>query len=72
MEKNKTTTYITAKNRIGCNAPIEVTDLAFIVFLVFRRYWKNLLAAPVNTTNYCIDDIKILAKIGGCKSTSTQ
>jgi hypothetical protein len=41
IEKNKTTTYITAKNRIGCKAPIEVTDLDFIVrFLVFSNsYW---------------------------------
>ena len=30
IEKNKTTTYITAKKSIGCNAPIEVTDLALI------------------------------------------
>jgi hypothetical protein len=30
MERNKTTTYITAKKRIGCNAPTEVKFLAFI------------------------------------------
>jgi hypothetical protein len=31
MEKNNTTTYITAKKRIGCRAPIVADLLAFII-----------------------------------------
>ncbi len=30
IEKNNTTIYITAKKRMGCKAPIEVTDLVLI------------------------------------------
>jgi hypothetical protein len=31
MENKSTTTYITAKKRMGCSAPIVVKVLAFIV-----------------------------------------
>ena len=31
MEKNKTTTYMTAKNKIGWRAPIAADFLAFII-----------------------------------------
>jgi hypothetical protein len=30
MEKSKTTIYMKAKKRIGCSAPTDVKDLAFI------------------------------------------
>ena len=71
IEKNNTTTYITAKKSIGCNAPIEVTDLALINtdFTVF-----NIIGSGhfINTTRYCIDNTKILAKLFVCKSRITQ
>jgi len=39
MEKNKTTTYITAKKRIGCKAPI-VADLLVLIIPGFWAFKK--------------------------------
>jgi hypothetical protein len=65
MEKNNTTTYITAKKRMGCNAPIEVTFLAFIAceFLGFSNGYRISMALVQHNQKYCIDDTKILAKL---------
>ena len=40
MERKRTTTYITAKKRIGCRAPTEVKFLAFIQYRF--RFSKKL------------------------------
>ncbi len=44
MEKNSTTTYITAKNRIGCSAP-TVADLLVLIIpdFGFQKNWNWVL-----------------------------
>ena len=42
IEKNKTTTYTPAKNKMGCSAPIGDTDLFFIrSWFSFSKVWIN-------------------------------
>ena len=51
MEKNSTTTYITAKKRIGCNAPIVVDLLVLIIGdFGYQKNWIFLLFGRVNTS----------------------
>jgi hypothetical protein len=71
MEKKSTTTYITAKNRIGCRAPMEETDLVFIS-PDFSRFFKKIFDIANAIQDYCIAIIKIFPKLVLCKSISTQ
>jgi hypothetical protein len=50
MEKNNTTTYITAKKRIGCSAPI-VVDLLVLIIQGFglSKIWISTLVICYTT-----------------------
>jgi hypothetical protein len=51
MEKNNTTTYITAKKRIGCKAPIVVDLLVLIIGdFGYQKNWIFLLFSRANTS----------------------
>ena len=61
MEKNSTTMYITAKKRIGCNAPIDVTVLVFMS-PDFNGFSTDILLL-FSIQDYCIVVIKIFPKL---------
>ena len=72
MEKNNTTTYITAKKRIGCKAPIVVD---FLVLMIEGFSLSKKLDFMFNLLQYyscCIVRIKILVKLVVCKRINTQ
>jgi hypothetical protein len=54
MEKNNTTTYITAKKIIGCRAPIVADFLVIIIpgFLAFKK-WISILIGYNTYILYC-------------------
>jgi hypothetical protein len=69
IDKKSTTTYMTAKKRMGCNAPTEVSLLAFIqanfrFFGIRLEICFVLVALPHKC---CIARPKILVKLVECK-----
>lgn len=62
MEKNNTTTYTPAKNKIGCRAPIGDTDLFFIqAWFSFSKVWINLQG---HTLKVVFSEPKLFVNLG--------
>jgi hypothetical protein len=73
MERNKTTTYITAKKSTGCSAPMDEEDLDFIQYR-FLGFFKKIgfCVFPAIGVKIHLSLIKIEVKLMGCKRRSTQ
>ena len=73
MERNSTTTYITAKKSTGCSAPMDEEDLDFIQYRFLGVFKKiGFCVFPAIGVKIHLSLIKIEVKLNPCKRRSTQ